>query len=75
MHSLIAAAETFFAWGPIPADFWYALPLIIAISFVYEATRNERMLPILCRGLRLTVIGLGALAGMLAILWFWARFA
>ena len=31
--------------------FWYALPLIVAISLVYSATRHEEMGPILRRAL------------------------
>jgi hypothetical protein len=27
-------------------DVWYALPAILAVSFVYAATRHERMRPI-----------------------------
>jgi hypothetical protein len=31
-------------WG---MNIWYALPVIIAVSLVYAATRHERMRPIL----------------------------
>jgi hypothetical protein len=33
-------------------DIWYALPLIVAISLAYAATRHERMGPILGHALR-----------------------
>ncbi len=31
---------------------WYSLPLIVAISLVYSATRHEQMQPILAHALR-----------------------
>jgi hypothetical protein len=37
-------------------ELWFALPLIIAVSFVYAATRHERMVRILLRGLRVAVM-------------------
>lgn len=33
-------------------DLWYALPLIVAVSLVYAATRHEPMQAILRRALR-----------------------
>jgi len=33
-------------------DLWYALPLIVAVSWVYAATRHERMDFIVRRALR-----------------------
>lgn len=35
------------------SDFWYALPLIVAISLVYAGTRYEAMSDILSRALRM----------------------
>ncbi|HKD36775.1 MAG TPA: hypothetical protein VKB78_08235, partial [Pirellulales bacterium] len=34
------------------AQIWYSLPLVVAISLVYAATRHERMAPILQHALR-----------------------
>jgi len=34
-------------------DFWYAVPLIIAVSLVYAATRHEQMEPILGHAVRI----------------------
>ncbi|MFZ5831496.1 MAG: hypothetical protein ACOY3P_15540 [Planctomycetota bacterium] len=33
-------------------DLWYALPLIVAVSLVYAATRHEAAKPILLHALR-----------------------
>jgi hypothetical protein len=45
-------------------DLWYAVPLIVSISFVYSATRAERIVPILVGAARfgLWVVGFMALA-------------
>ena len=48
---------------------WYAVPLIIAISFVYSATRHERMGPILARGLRFGVMVTGFMGAIIFLLW------
>ena len=37
------------------AQIWYALPLVVAVSLVYAATRHELMPPILHRALRTAV--------------------
>jgi hypothetical protein len=40
---------------PVPmaqCDIWYALPLIVAVSLAYAATRHERMRPIFGHALR-----------------------
>jgi hypothetical protein len=34
------------------SDIWYALPLIVAVSLAYAATRHEHMRPILNHALR-----------------------
>jgi hypothetical protein len=51
-------------------DFWYALPLILAISLVYAATRHEAMEPLLRHAARVGgwIIGLMAAVGL--VLWF-----
>jgi hypothetical protein len=47
------------------AMMWYSLPLIVAISLVYSATRHEAMGPILAHSLRLgTMITL-----FMAVIW------
>jgi hypothetical protein len=44
---------------------WYSLPLIVAISLVYSATRHEAMRPILGHSLRLGVM----ILGFMAVIW------
>jgi hypothetical protein len=36
-------------------DLWYAVPIVIAVSLVYAATRNEQMRPILAHAGRVAV--------------------
>ena len=36
-------------------DLWYALPIVIAVSLVYAATRHEQMRPILVHAGRVAV--------------------
>ena len=36
-------------------QFWYAIPLIVAVSLVYAATRHELMQPILVHAARTAV--------------------
>ena len=45
--------------------FWYALPLIVAVSLVYAATRHEQMGPILDHAYR---IGIWIVTFMLVVL-------
>ena len=49
-------------------DLWYALPLIVAVSLVYAATRHERLSAILARGLGCGVTIAGFMALILVIL-------
>ncbi len=55
-------------------DFWFALPLIVAVSLVYAATRHELMGPILSHAVRIGVWIVGfmmmVLAVLLTISWF-----
>jgi hypothetical protein len=44
--------------------FWFAVPLVIVVSFVYSATRHEQMLPILAHALR---IGIWIVAFMVVV--------
>jgi len=52
-----------------PSDLWYAVPLIIAVSLVYSATRHEQMRPILHHAVRTAVWIVGFMAVVFAILW------
>jgi hypothetical protein len=46
------------------SDYWFAIPLIIAVSLVYAATRHERMQPILVHAAK---FGGWAIAFMLTV--------
>ena len=35
------------------ADVWYALPLVVAMSLVWAATRHERMVPMIRHAVRI----------------------
>ena len=63
MHDLLWAAAHIH-------HLWYALPLIVAVSFVYAATRHERLGAIFSRGLGcgLTIAGFMALILLLLAL-------
>jgi hypothetical protein len=47
---------------------WYALPLVIAVSLVYAATRHEEPLPILTHALRIGLWLVGFMAVIFAVL-------
>lgn len=49
-------------------DVWYALPLVVAISLVYAATRHERMGPILWRALRVATMMVTMMAVLFVLL-------
>ncbi len=49
-------------------DMWYALPLVVAVSLVYSATRHEQMGPILGHSLRIGVWIVGFMAIVFAVL-------
>ncbi|MCP4641024.1 MAG: hypothetical protein GY851_11350 [bacterium] len=49
-------------------DMWYALPLVVAVSLVYSATRHEQMGPILGHALRIGVWIVGFMAVVFAVL-------
>jgi hypothetical protein len=51
------------------ANIWYALPAIIAISFVYAATRHEAIVPILGHAIRTVLWISGFMAGFFLLLW------
>ncbi len=53
---------------------WYALPLIVAISVVYSATRHEDIRPILSHSARLGIMITGFMLAImlgLAVLSWW----
>jgi len=49
-------------------DMWYTLPLIVAVSLVYSATRHEQVSPILVHALRIGVWIVGFMAVIFAVL-------
>lgn len=49
-------------------DFWYALPLVIAVSLVYAATRHEAMEPILRHAMRFGTWIVGFMAVVLVVI-------
>jgi len=49
---------------------WYALPLVVAVSLVYAATRHETMNPILHHAVRVGAYIVGFMLVIFAILWF-----
>jgi len=55
-------------------DLWYALPLIVSISLVYSATRNEEMGPILAHALRFGAWVVGLMLVVMLILMYVERF-
>jgi hypothetical protein len=50
------------------AQIWYSLPLVVAISLVYAATRHEHMAPILQHALRFGLWIVGFMAVVFALL-------
>ena len=44
--------ELLLPWAVVANDLWYSLPLVVAISLVYSATRHELPAPILWGALR-----------------------
>ena len=49
-------------------DMWYTLPLIVAVSLVYSATRHEKIDPILVHALRIGIWIFGFMAVIFAVL-------
>ena len=49
-------------------DLWYTLPLIVAVSLVYSATRHELMAPILAHAVRIGVWIVGFMAVIFVVL-------
>ncbi len=48
---------------------WYALPLIVAVSLVYAATRHEDMRPILVHAGRTAIWIIGFMAVIFAVIY------
>jgi len=61
MEPLLAAALSI-------NQLWYAVPLIVAVSLVYAATRHEEMGPILHHAVHIGVWIVGFMAVVFAIL-------
>lgn len=65
-NPLLAAVEAY--------DFWYAVPLVVAVSLVYAATRHEELGPILSHAMRIGVWIVGFMLIVLVVLllvsWF-----
>jgi uncharacterized membrane protein len=59
--------------GILDNDLWYALPLVIAVSLVYAATRHEAMEPILRHAVRVGtwIVGFMAVVFVLLLLGMW----
>ena len=58
------------AWAVLgPGDFWYAVPLIVAVSLVYAATRYEQTEMILHHALRTAVWIVGLMVMVFVVLW------
>ena len=51
-------------------DLWYTVPLIVAVSLVYSATRHELMPPILTHAVRIAVWVIGFMAVIFVVLLF-----
>ncbi len=52
---------------------WYAVPLIVAISLVYGATRHELLRPILEHAWHFAAWMVGFMAVLFAVLWLVSR--
>jgi hypothetical protein len=54
-------------------DLWFALPLVIAVSLVYAATRHEAMGPILRRAMRFAawIVGFMVVVFIVLLLAMW----
>ena len=61
MHNLLLAAVG-------TNDLWYTVPLIVAVSLVYSATRHELMAPILAHAARFGLMVIGFMAVIFAVL-------
>jgi hypothetical protein len=55
------------------ANLWYAVPLIVATSLVYAATRHEEMREILSHAFWFGLKVSGGMAFLFVLLWFFSR--
>jgi hypothetical protein len=72
-HTSLAILNTFSFIRPICAQIgvtWYLLPLALAISLVYSASRYELPERILSRAIRLFITIIVCMGAVLALLWF-----
>lgn len=66
---VINASWSLWATSIWHARLWYALPLVVAVSLVYGATRHERMKEILEQAVR-TTLWLSVFMGVIfAVIW------
>ena len=56
-----------------PGDLFYAVPLIVAVSLVYAATRHELMPEILSHAARVGAWITGFMTALFVILWLVSR--
>ncbi len=49
-------------------DLWYTVPLIVAASLVYSATRHELLTPILTHAVRIGIWSVGFMVVLFAVL-------
>lgn len=52
------------------SSFWFAIPLVVAFSLVYAATRHEEMTAILSHAARVGFWSIVFLAAIFGILWW-----
>jgi hypothetical protein len=55
------------------ADIWYAVPLVVALSLVYAATRHEDLKGILHHALRMGAILVAFMGGIFLVLWYFSQ--
>ena len=53
----------------VSMNLWHALPLVVAVSLVYAATRHEDMQPILVHAGRTAIWILGFMAVIFAVIY------
>jgi hypothetical protein len=66
MFDLLFANQVSF-WS---VDLWYAIPLIIAVSVVYAATRHEQLRPILGHAARVAIWITGFMVAVFVVIQF-----
>ena len=66
MHGLLLAVGQ--GVNPWNGDLWYAVPLVIAVSLVYAATRHERMRAIVAHAMSVGMWIVGFMAVVFAVI-------